>query len=185
MWKVSLECLSVKLERAAQCVTAASSPCHIRKNSVGQFSQQPAKAQNRQVDEETARALVQRVSQLEKESARVQALLKSRDGTLSPNELRALGKLMVFTGAAKDGTEWSFVFEAHSATGSTEVSHGPTLVNKWRASATSCADERDRRHLCCIVTSARARSVTTQRQRVADRRPCSETKLEKRYHNLE
>ena len=120
---------------------------HTRKNSVGQFSQQPAKAQNRQVDEETARALVQRVSQLEKESARVQALLKSRDGTLSPNELRALGKLMVFTGAAKDGTEWSFVFEAHSATGSTEVSHGPTLVNKWRANATSCADERDRRGL--------------------------------------
>ena len=77
----------------------------------------------------------------------MQALLKSRDGTLSPNVLKALGKPMVFTGEAKDGTEWSFVFEAHSATGSTEVSHGPTLVKKWRASATSCADERDRRGL--------------------------------------
>ena len=60
----------------------------------------------------------------------MQALLKSRDGTWSPDELRTLGKPKVFTGVAKAKTwqEWFFVFEAYSAAGSAKVSHGLKLL---------------------------------------------------------
>ena len=61
----------------------------------------------------------------------MQALLKSLDGTLSPNELRSLGKPKVFSGEAKAKylQKWFFVFEAQSAAGSAKVSHGLKLLN--------------------------------------------------------
>ena len=71
--------------------------------------------------EKAARNLMERLAQLEEETIRIRTIVNLKERSQTHTELVTLGRSTVSTREPRDGNEWSLIFEAHNAAGTTQL----------------------------------------------------------------